>query len=168
MLIIAIVLCFSLFSCKHQFASDSESNTDISDEACSEPERVIDFEAVLRSEAFNETEGFSNALNEVVVFENFVAENNILSFQVNAPYIYDDLLSWFESQEDISDDLMDQKIGELLNGEKRVVIVNLKYEVQGDAVIFDYTNEYLSAVGCGIREFYAYLYDCIIGGIEND
>jgi hypothetical protein len=127
-------------------------------------EEPIDFEGVLRQEAFPEEDEFHDLLNEVVVFEGFSVEETKVCFQVQAPYIYEDLVAWYEAQDDINDALLSEKITQLLKGEKRTVEIALDYEVQNGTVIYAYTNDYLSAAGCGIREFYAYIYAKVMGG----
>lgn len=130
-------------------------------------EAPIDFEAVLRQEAFPETDELHDILNDVVVFENFSVEETTVHFQLHAPYIYEQLVAWYEAQEDFDEVLLTGKIRELLNGEKQTVEISLEYQIQNETVMYAYTNEYLSAIGCGIREFYAYLYTKLIGG-SND
>ena len=74
-------------------------------------------------------------------------------------------IAWYESRERFSGDELEAKILELLRTEKTEAEFTLGYTVDADgSVIIHYTGEYLSHMSCGLREFYDYLYEQVMGG----
>lgn len=125
----------------------------------------VDFEALLRQEAFPETDAMSSALNDAVVFSGMKAGEDTVVFTLSAPDIAPELIAWYESRERFSGDELEAKILELLRTEKTEAEFTLGYTVDADgSVIIHYTGEYLSHMSCGLREFYDYLYEQVMGG----
>lgn len=140
------------------------------DSLLSEPELSADFEAVLRQDAFPPESTLLNALGEAVKYSKFSEEDDTITFTLSAPDISAPLLEWYESQDSITEEALEQKILELLEGESRSSKFTLSYtRSDSGAIIISYTEEYLSAASCGIRAFYQYLSQKVMtGGAGNE
>lgn len=125
----------------------------------------VDFEALLRQEAFPEADTMSSAMNGAVVFSGMKAGKDTVTFTLSAPDIAPELIAWYENRQNFSGEELEAKILELLRGEKTEAEFTLGYTVDEDgAVTIHYTEEYLSHMSCGLREFYDYLYEQVMGG----
>lgn len=125
----------------------------------------VDFEALLRQEAFPDGDPLSAQLNAAVEISRLKAEENSIRFTLSAPDISRELIEWYEAQEHFTGEALEARIRDLLTGEKSQQEFTLNYRLEADGtVMIYYTEEYLSHMSCGIRGFYDYLYDTILGG----
>lgn len=125
----------------------------------------VDFELLLRQEAFPETDTMSNTMNDAVAFSGMKVGADTVAFTLSAPDIAPELIAWYESRQNFSGEELEAKILELLRNEKTEADFTLGYAVDEDGTVtIHYTEEYLSHMGCGLREFYDYLYEQVMGG----
>lgn len=169
-LLIAAFILGMLCGCSSKNATNETTRATTTTEATvpqspSGPVQTIDYEAVLRNDAFPATDPLSQQLNAAVAFGGITASMDTLYFTLSAPNIAQDLIAWYEAQPSLTEEALEKQIITLLSGEKKQNGFALHYSIDEDGVVhIRYTDEYLAAVGCGIREFYTYLQNQILKG----
>lgn len=119
------------------------------------PEVEEDYTTQIREELLNKKSKIEKKVARVLELQQEEAGADYVIVTVTAPYIYEDLLDWFEniSDADYSDAAMEDQILELLKGKSQSKQFTLELQ-DGQPV---YTEEFLDAASCGLRRFYATL-----------
>jgi len=135
---------------------------------CGKDTPDIDFETLLRQEAFPEGDPLSKELNAAVEITDLKVREGTITFTLRAPDISRELIAWYEAQEHFSGEALESRMRALLAGEKTEQEFTLTYTAdESGTVILHYTEGYLSHMSCGIRAFYDYLYNQILGGAQG-
>ena len=123
----------------------------------------VDFETQLRLDAFPQGEELMEMVGQAVTFRDITDQGDRITFTVQAPDISQALIDWYDAQELADEAAMTEKIRQLLQQEKTDTPITLEYEVGYDGTVhFSYTEEYLNAAGCGLRQFYTHYYEALM------
>lgn len=148
LLLSGLLFLFTLTGCN---AGDSEENK-------------IDYISIIRAEVFDSDSELTKKMSEKVKLKlDSVTENSIL-ITVTAPDVSSDAIEWFNliSDEEYSDEALNNKLIELMSGKAESV----QYELRVNGETVKYTDEFLDAVSCGVRDFYGTLTAMFIQEME--
>lgn len=131
-----------------------------------EPEFIMptaqEVEAQLRQDAYPQSSSLLSLVGPEVTFSDFVITEDTVTFTLTAPHFGDLLIQWYDSIDTLEPgDLEDQVVNNL---KKDCVSTefSLNYTRQGDQLLFAYTDPYLNAAGCGLREYYNHIHAAIL------
>ena len=115
-----------------------------------------DWIALLREELYSEDTPLTKAMADAVTLKLVDESETSITVQVTAPDVSDAALEWFEavSEDDYSDQALEDTLLELLEGEKTTATFVLPLDAQGRPYT---TGEFLDAASGGVRKFYAAL-----------
>jgi predicted small lipoprotein YifL len=131
--------------------------------------KPVDFETQLRLDAFPEGDLLMEQVGSAVSFKDIKDQGDRISFTLQAPEFSEELINWYTAQSDVSEAQLQEKIFQLLRGEKRDTAITLECTVGEDGTVhFRYTEEYLNAAGCGLRQFYTHMYDLVLGQMGGE
>ena len=174
-----LILCFSFIlfvsacgkneSTNANSTPDSQNYNNIGTEGSAEGDIVkiieeeafdyknYDWKALISEAAFDKNTKIGSTALKVLEIEitNVTSEN--ISLKIKAPYIKDELLTWFNESYSGTDSL-ESEIIKLLNNEKKEYSFTLNYFATANKEPhIDYTSDFSNAVTCGILEFTAVL-----------
>ena len=160
--LILIVGCFS--GCNKKKPSSGSSS---SAPKATQPVVILptdkEVEAQLRLEAYPETSVLMTLVGNAVTFSDFSVKKDTVSFTLSAPHIGHDLIAWYDGIQDLEDGQLEATVARLLEAaEPTGSTFTLSYSYLDDTIVFHYTNEYLNAAGCGIREYYNHVYRAVV------
>lgn len=115
-----------------------------------------DWIAMLQEELYSEDSALTRAMSKAVTLKLVDESETSITVQVTAPDVSDAALAWFTSvsEEDYSDQALEDTLLELLEGEKTTATFVLPLDAQGKPYT---TGEFLDAASGGVRKFYAAL-----------
>lgn len=162
-LVLAMVLC--LFAgCKKDSGRLSQNLPTIP--MATEPEMVIptaqEVEAQLRLEAYPEDSSLMTLVGQGVRFSDFTITEETVTFTLTAPYFGDALIAWYDSVDSFDENDLEDQVANNQKYESVSTEFTLSYTRQGGQLLFGYTEEYLNAAGCGIREYYNHIYSAVL------
>lgn len=159
-----LAMILSLAACADKKDKDRSDRSEKKNEPTEETVAQVDFETQLRLDAFPQDDELMKLVGDAVVFRDIDDLGDRISFTVRAPAFSQELIDWYNSQEAPSQEDLTEKIRQLLQQEKQDTPITLEYTVGDDGTVhFRYTEEYLNAAGCGLRQFYAYYYEAVMG-----
>lgn len=152
---LALALLLVLAGCGRQGQDTPDAFMPEDTEAPSQAPEQVDYLAIMRRELFNRDTPLNAAMAEVVELTLDSVGEGSITVTVTAPDVCEGTLAWFEavSEEDYSDEALDQQMMTLLEGERQTRQFVL--EVQAETIV--YTDEFLDAASCGVRQFYTAL-----------
>ena len=114
-----------------------------------------DYLATIRKELLEGESSLNKAVAEAVTLTLDKVEAERITVSVTAPDVCSEALAWFDGIEEsaYSDGALDAQLVTLLKGEASKQTFTLA--LRGEEIV--YTQEFLNAVSCGLREFYAAL-----------
>ena len=129
-----------------------------------------DWMAHLEKEAFSEEGTVGQAVKAAAQVQVKSVTDSALTVTVAAPQITEELLRWFDAQDEFSGLALEVKIEELLKGKKQKQEFVLPYIVTDGVPVIAYPSDYVKALSCGVSDFYDILYARIMeqmGGTDN-
>lgn len=154
-----LALALSLCACGRKEEQEAVQTPEATEETVAR----VDFETQLRLDAFPQGDELMEMVGQAVTFRDITDQGDRITFTVQAPDISQALIDWYDAQELADEAAMTEKIRELLQGGKAETPITLEYEVGYDGTVhFSYTEEYLNAAGCGLRQFYAHYYEALM------
>lgn len=164
-LLVFLLIPVILAGCGKKPADNTPSHTAPATQA-TEPKPALpsaaEVEAQLRLDAYPESSQIMNLVGRFVTFSDISVEENTVSFTVTAPAFGEELIAWYDAQTYLEEGALEAEISRLLEGETVRTQFILSYTRQGNALLFRYTEDYLNAAGCGIREYYNHIYTAVL------
>ena len=159
-LLLAAVLLLSFTGCKKKPAPTTSGNSTQVPEIPAQ----TDYISIIRADVFSADSALSQVMAQYVTLTLESKTDDTILVAVTAPDVCADALAWFDavSEADYSDEALEAKLLELLEGEPATARFELA--VCGDTVT--YTDEFLDAVSCGVRDFYGALTAKVIQEME--
>ena len=156
-----LALALSLTACG---GKKEKPRSEREDKPTEETVARVDFETQLRLDAFPQGDELMTLVGDAVDFRDITDQGDRISFTVRAPEISPELIEWYAGRETVEPEELMEQIRQLLQKETVDTPITLEYTVSGDGTVhFRYTEEYLNAAGCGLRQFYAYCYEALLG-----
>lgn len=123
--------------------------------SASDPTDAVDYLSLIRTDLFSEDTTLTQAMSDAVTLTLDSAEESSITVTVTAPNVCADTLAWFDavSDEDYSDEALTEQMLSLLEGDAQTQQFTLT--VEDGAIV--YTDDFLDAASCGVREFYTAL-----------
>ena len=124
-----------------------------------------DWIALIRAELYSEDTALTQAMADAVSMKLVSRSDTGITVEVTAPDVSDAALEWFlnVSEEDYSDQALEDTLLELLKGETTTAVFELPFDSEGKPYL---TNEFLDAASGGVRNFYAALTAMFIEEME--
>ena len=114
-----------------------------------------DWETLIKETAFDKNTKIGSEALKVLEIEITEITGENISVKIKAPYIKDELISWFNESYSSTDSL-ENEIVKLLKNEKKEYTFTLDYFAsENKEPHIDFTSEFSDAVTCGILEFTA-------------
>lgn len=162
--ILALMLLLVMTACGGKKNVAEGGNPTPVTQATEETVVPVDFETQLRRDAFPEEDALMSAVGDAVEYVQLTDQGAKVTFTVRAPDFSEELIGWYNEQPQVTEQQLQEKILALLKGEKRDTPVTLEYTIGDDGTVhFRYTEEYLNAAGCGLRQFYTHMYEAVLG-----
>lgn len=161
MWICLVALLANLAACKKGEPDSPDTPTAAPTEEIVVP---VDFETQLRRDAFPEEDALMSAVGDAVEYAQLTDQGDKVTFTVRAPDFSEELIGWYNAQTQVTEQQLQEKILELLKAPKQETAITLEYTIGEDGTVhYSYTEAYLNAAGCGLRQFYTYMYEAVLG-----
>lgn len=127
---------------------------------------TTDWIAMIREELYCEDTALTRAIADAVTLTLVSESDTGITVEVTAPDVSDAALEWFlnVSEEDYSDQALEDTLLELLKGETASAVFELPFDHDGKPYL---TREFLDAASGGVRNFYAALTAMFIEEMEG-
>lgn len=119
-------------------------------------------ETQLRQDAYPQSSVLMGIVGEGVSFSNITITDTTVTFTLTAPHFGEKLIAWYDALDDLEEGALEQQVQSLMASPTTDTTLTLRYTRQGTGLLFSYTEEYLNAAGCGIREFYNHIYKALL------
>ena len=125
-----------------------------------------DYLGQIREDLFAEDTVLAQTMNETVAFYLDEVTEQTITVTVVAPDVCDEAISWFQavSEEEYTDHALEEKLIELMAGE--MMESQFILDIYAEEII--YTDEFLDAASCGVRDFYGKLTAMVIAEMEEN
>lgn len=165
---LALVLIIGCFTgCGKKKGTDSETPLEEETAAVKNLPTASEVESLLRKEAYPATSVLMTMVGNVVTYSDFTIDEDTITFTMSAPHVGEDLIDWYDSIDVLNDGDLEDTFAKLLDAaEPADTTFSLSYRYIGNTIALQYTNEYLNIAGCGIREYYAHIYNAVLAEME--
>lgn len=125
----------------------------------------IDWIATLREDLYSEDSALTRAMAEAVTLKLVGVNEESITVEVTCPDVYEGAMQWFMnvSDENYSDQALEDALLELLKGETSTTTFELPFDAEGSPYC---TDAFLDAASGGVRKFYTALTAMLIEEME--